>query len=95
MKNVVFYNNNPNPQYAYHDIVIVENNHITHLDALANYTFNRGQITINDNLNLSNFCGLTKIISEIEYFLNEEVYVANNAFNPSKQDMLNGNCSLE
>lgn len=90
IQNVVFSDNQAN----YHVITIWENENITNLDPLANYTYNRGLINIKLNTQLTDLCGLTTIISEIEDFINDYNFATNNGYNPSEMDILNGNCSL-
>jgi len=90
IENVLFTDNNAN----YHALGISGNPKITNLDPLENYTFNKGPISIFDNSTLTDFCGLTKIINEIEEFTNYYNFATNNAYNPSMQDILDGNCFL-
>jgi hypothetical protein len=90
IENIVFSNNSAN----YHSLTIWENINITNLTPLSNFSFNRGKINIDFNSKLTDLCGLTKIISEINNFINDNNFASNNAYNPSEKDILNGNCSI-
>ncbi|WP_299247249.1 hypothetical protein [uncultured Aquimarina sp.] len=87
IENIVF----PN---SYHELVIWENEKITNLNPLENYTFKKGKVTIYFNSNLTDFCGITKLVTEIEDFINDYNFASNNGYNPQESDILNGNCSL-
>jgi hypothetical protein len=90
IENIVFSNNSAN----YHSLTIWENINITNLNPLSNFSYNRGKINIDFNSKLTDLCGLTKIISEINDFINDYNFASNNAYNPSEIDILNGNCSI-
>jgi len=69
-------------------IIIVSN-----LDGLSNLTSVESPwIDIIGNTFLSNFCGLNELIINGGYNGNLTTY--DNAYNPSKQDIIDGNCSL-
>ncbi|WP_178985777.1 fibronectin type III domain-containing protein [Winogradskyella helgolandensis] len=80
-------------QADYHALLIWENANITDLDPMVNFAFNRGIINIQSNPQLSDFCGLTTLISGMDDFMNGYNFASNNAYNPSEMHMLNGNCS--
>lgn len=90
IENVVFTDNSVN----LHEIVIWGNINITDLDPLQNYTFNRGEINIIANTSLTDLCGLTTLITNIDDFINDYNFAVGNAYNPSETDILSGNCSL-
>ncbi|SDI40303.1 fibronectin type III domain-containing protein [Winogradskyella thalassocola] len=89
IENITFSDNQAN----YHALIISGNTNITNLDPLQNFTFNRGLINIHFNSLLSDLCGLTTLISEIDDFMNGYNFATNNAYNPSEMHMLNGECS--
>jgi hypothetical protein len=68
---------------------IRENNLLTKLDVFSNITEIGGSLTINYNDNLTNFCGVTTLVSNGVSSYN----VYGNAFNPTEQDIIDGNCS--
>lgn len=78
------------------NLIIYGNEKIGNLDAFSNLTTVKGDLTIAGNgnsqspLGLNNFCGLTKLIKSNG--LKGTYNVANNKFNPSKQDIISGNC---
>ena len=90
IENIVFSHNSAN----YHSLTIWKNKKIVNLDPLKDYTFNRGKINIDFNSSLTDLCGLTTLISEINHFMNNHNFASNNGYNPSEIDILNGNCSL-
>jgi hypothetical protein len=90
IQNIVFSDNQAN----YHALIIWENINITNLNPLSNYTFNRGLIRVNFNTQLTDLCGLTTLITEIDDFINDYNFASNNGYNPSEADILNGNCSI-
>lgn len=90
IQNIVFSDNQAN----YHALIIWENINITNLNPLSNYTFNRGLIRVNFNAQLTDLCGLTTLITEINDFINDYNFASNNGYNPSEADILNGNCSI-
>lgn len=73
---------------------------ITNLDALSNITevaknftplseFGLAGLEISENLNLTNFCGVQQIFPlDIE----GRIVIKENLFNPTKEDLANGNC---
>lgn len=61
------------------------------INFLENLTL-AGDITIIDNSNLSNFCGLINVFENNG--LTGAFFAGNNLFNPSQIDMENGNCSI-
>ncbi len=64
---------------------------LENLDGLSNLRTVSGSISITWNKNLDNFCGLSNVLKEFE----NTYYVHSNKYNPSKEDILAGNCSLD
>ena len=81
-------------------ISIQRNNNLTNLNALSNLTNVYGNIYIGyiddqtpdeeGNMTLTDYCGLSNLFDTGYY---EEVFIVNNAYNPSVQDITGGNCS--
>ncbi len=84
--------------------LIIENHKaLESLNGLGNLTFVGNQLYIADNPKLSDYCGLTNLIQTegglqegntgdpyfVPYF-----QILDNLYNPSRQDLLEGNCSL-
>lgn len=89
IENVVFDKNS-----NYSEFILWESPKITNLNPLLNYTFRRGEIKIDNNINLTNFCGLKKLFNEISDFINDHNFATRNGYNPNFQDVKNGNCSI-
>ncbi|MHC9088606.1 hypothetical protein ACXIHB_07835 [Tenacibaculum sp. IMCC1] len=90
VQNIV-YDNSPTNK----ELFIQNNPKITTLDALSNYTFERGVIDISNNKKLVNFCGLKKLLTEIKHKdFDENNFIYNNAYNPSINDILGKKCNL-
>ncbi|APD06651.1 hypothetical protein UJ101_01123 [Flavobacteriaceae bacterium UJ101] len=71
------------------ELVISDNKNLTSLEGLNNINFVE-RIGITENTNLIDFCSIYELItSETLYIF--DVY--NNSYNPTKEDILNGNCS--
>ncbi|MDN3725500.1 hypothetical protein QRD02_14010, partial [Aequorivita sp. SDUM287046] len=72
-------------------IVITDNDNLTNLNGLNNLIEVGQQMRIWQNSNLSDFCALTDLCvsGNLSSFSAE-----NNAYNPTKQDIIDGNCSL-
>jgi hypothetical protein len=64
---------------------------LTNLDGLINLEGTFNGITITNNTELVNFCGLTKLINGGGN--KSSYYILNNGYNPTVQDMNDGNCS--
>lgn len=74
-------------------LFIQNNPKITTLEAISNYTFERGVINISSNSKLANFCGLKKLLTEITHKeFDEHNFIYENAYNPSLHDILNEAC---
>lgn len=73
------------------DLYIAYNNSLPNLDAFTNL-LNTGDCTVINNETLSDLCGLYNLAvnNGIQYFYT----VQGNAYNPTRQDIINGNCSL-
>lgn len=75
-------------------IAISNNDKITNLDALENVTLEDGRLYVALNPELVNLCGLTKLIKKIDSEgLSTTTTIEDNKFNPTFQDILDGNCS--
>ncbi len=73
------------------DFKIRENAKLINLNGLSNLQYVGYSLNINHNEVLSDLCGITPLINSngIQY----KYYVSSNAYNPTEQDILNGNCS--
>lgn len=71
---------------------ISNNNVLKNLDGLANLNFVDRDLNIGANPNLSDFCGLQRLL--LNNGLGRDYRVNGNAYNPSKQDIIDGNCRL-
>ena len=72
------------------NVQIIDNPILSNLDGLASIiTIEDGILEIINNRNLVNFCGLSGLIGSITET------ISNNAFNPSLQDILGGDCKTE
>ncbi|MDC8000367.1 cadherin repeat domain-containing protein [Aequorivita todarodis] len=71
--------------------IIIERNNLINLNGLENLIEVAQQFRIWQNPNLTDFCALTNLCvsGNLPSFLTES-----NAYNPTKQDIINGNCSL-
>ena len=72
------------------DINIGDNELLENIDALSSLQESQELIIVN-NPALTNFCGLTTLIQSNGFSGN--YIVSNNAFNPTQQDIIDGNCS--
>ncbi len=99
--NIIDFNGFTNLSFIQGDLIIVENPELISLDGLEALTTIGGDITIQDNGSLTDYCALTSVINnglQGEYlpedYDNPYYYGSyNNAYNPSQQDIINGNCS--
>ncbi len=74
------------------DQITIENNPLlTELNAFENLT-SVGTLNINSNATLTNFCDLELLI--LGNGIAESYTIKNNAYNPTQQDFIDGNCSL-
>jgi len=75
-------------------LVISQNNLLTNIDGLSNINSPIGTISFGGNDLLNDFCGIRHVF--LEYGLIDENYylVSGNAYNPSQQGIIDGNCSL-
>ena len=67
-------------------LYIQNNLSLTHLNGLENLTSSYGTSEISNNESLVNFCGLINFTSNLTIY--------DNAYNPTLEDIQNGNCSL-
>jgi hypothetical protein len=58
------------------------------LEGLQNINSFNGKLKFRNNQALSNFCAVSNSINAAE-----SIDIQNNAYNPSKEDILAGNCS--
>jgi len=70
---------------------IIRNEGLLNLDGLANLNSVNGFFNIIDNSLLVDFCGLQPIVSNGG--VDNTLAISGNAFNPSEQDIIDGNCS--
>ncbi|MGK0387071.1 MAG: hypothetical protein ACI849_001691 [Patiriisocius sp.] len=61
------------------------------LNGLENLSQVGRNLIIENNLELVNLCGITNLVSQDGIL--EDYIVFDNAYNPSQQDILDGNCS--
>ncbi|HPF10573.1 MAG TPA: hypothetical protein PKW08_04635 [Flavobacteriaceae bacterium] len=80
-------------EYISNDLQIFHNPQITNLDGFANMTLdpdnNDLQFKIYDNILLTDFCGLMTVEN-----LPTNIHFTGNGYNPSYDDIQDGNCSL-
>lgn len=82
---------------AFSNLTTIENNlfirglAITDIDFISNVETVGNDLNIDYNENLSDFCGLNTLI--FNNGLVGNFYLNNNLYNPTKEDILNGNCS--
>lgn len=74
------------------DLSIIQNSSLTNLDGLDNLTTVEGHLDVIANSTLANLCGLQTLL--IGNGLNFTYEVTGNLYNPSQQDIIDGNCSL-
>ncbi|SRX56041.1 hypothetical protein AEQU1_03067 [Aequorivita sp. CIP111184] len=63
---------------------------LTNLNDLSNLQSFGGVLTIWANETLTDFCGLTTAVLN----MNKPLDITNNLYNPTLQDFINGDCSL-
>ena len=68
---------------------IEDNLSLESLKGLDNISLIGNHFEITGNSSLTEFCDLRSYLSNTSF----NPYIANNGFNPSKQDIINGNCS--
>ena len=73
-------------------LYLTNNPDLTNLDSLDNLNIIGDDLSISENISLTNFCGLQTVIQNNGPGGDYRVY--GNAYNPTRQDILNGNCSL-
>jgi hypothetical protein len=71
-------------------LTIIYNN-IANLDALTNVKTVKGDLWISNNSNLNDLCGIKTLATEGEIVGN--IYISENKYNPSIDDIKAGNCS--
>lgn len=71
------------------EVEIRNNFQLTNLDALSNSTFNNYYIAITDNVHLNDFCGIYQISNSAD----DTFHAYGNAYNPTVNDIISGNCS--
>ncbi|MDX1784272.1 MAG: hypothetical protein R3361_08945, partial [Aequorivita vladivostokensis] len=72
-------------------VLIEKNENIQNLNGLENLQEVGYEMVVMQNINLSDFCAITNLCvsGNIDNF-----YTETNAYNPTKQDIIDGNCSL-
>ena len=73
-------------------ITFNNNNFLTNLDGLANINTITNDLKITSNNALSDFCGLNEVV--FANGIGGDYIVDTNGYNPTQQDILDGNCSL-
>ncbi|WP_339701525.1 hypothetical protein [uncultured Marixanthomonas sp.] len=73
-------------------LMIGYNDSIENLDGLQNISHIGEDLRIFNNVTLTDFCGLTPLVTGYDISGYLEIY--ENAYNPSQQDIIDGNCSL-
>tara|TARA_R100000306_G_scaffold59650_1_gene58922 strand:- start:100 stop:1206 length:1107 start_codon:yes stop_codon:yes gene_type:complete len=73
------------------DFKIRDNTQIYNLNGLSNLQYVGNNLSVHDNTSLSDFCGITPIITNDG--VQGAVNIFFNAYNPTEQDIINGNCS--
>ncbi|MDD7885919.1 hypothetical protein [Flavivirga sp. 57AJ16] len=79
---------------GYSNFEIKNNPNLSNLDDLSNLEVVNSkhlQLQIHSNASLSNFCGLNNLVLSNTNLLNLDI--ANNSFNPTLEDLTNGDCS--
>ncbi len=71
-------------------IVISNNSGILDINSLLNITVNSGSITITDNSDLGSFCGIRPLLQSGNFTGNYNV--SGNFYNPTLQEITDGNC---
>jgi len=74
-------------------LTIRENVSLTNLNGLSNLTTLGDWVFIINNTTLTDFCGLNEVVINGD-FSGGAYNVYNNAYNPTVQDIIDGNCSL-
>lgn len=70
------------------------NSVLTNLDGLSNITTALEYISIQENDLLDDFCGIRHVFLEYGEIDWTDYIIVDNAYNPSQQDIIDGNCSL-
>lgn len=76
------------------ELVIGGNNLLTNIDGLSNLNSPVGKISMVSNDLLNDFCGIRHVFLEYGEIDAANYNVGGNAYNPSQQDIIDGNCSL-
>ena len=74
------------------DLIIRECFKLTNLNGASNITSIGGNLSIHSNLELSDFCGLSNLL--IGGYFEGTYKVYQNAYNPTQQDVIDGNCAI-
>jgi hypothetical protein len=72
-------------------IILADNNSLQNLNGFESLELIQSFIEIEENESLTDFCGLTNVLTLNG--LQGEYRVSDNAFNPTQQDIIDGNCS--
>ncbi|SNY99932.1 hypothetical protein [Flagellimonas pacifica] len=89
IEKVEFKNNSRN----YYHLAITDSPLITNLDPLINYSIPSGNINIRENTSLTDLCGITQLAIDFNDEIGDNFSIRDNLYNPSLQDIVDGNCS--
>jgi hypothetical protein len=79
-----------NLEHIEQDLVIADNALLAEVDALGALTTLNRDLQVNDNASLTDFCGLKPLIDN---GFSNSFEITGNAFNPTQQNISEGNCS--
>ncbi|MBX2827594.1 MAG: hypothetical protein KTR22_05495 [Flavobacteriaceae bacterium] len=82
----------PNLETVQGDFSILTNSSLTSITGLSGLNFVGGNFHVRQNSSLSDFCAFTPFIENGT--IGQEYLIIGNAYNPTQQDILEGNCSL-
>ncbi|GHC54777.1 cadherin repeat domain-containing protein [Ulvibacter litoralis] len=74
------------------ELSIFNNNSLSNIDGLSNLSTLTDNLFIEMNNNLTDLCGLQNLLTNGG--LSGDYTVVNNAYNPTEQDIIDGNCSI-
>ncbi|PHS62556.1 MAG: hypothetical protein COB12_10535 [Flavobacterium sp.] len=73
-------------------VIISENNQLVNLDGFGNLQYVGTSFVIDYNNSLTDFCGITTLVTNNG--IGGSFIISDNEYNPTQQDILDGNCSL-
>ncbi|QMU65263.1 MAG: hypothetical protein GKR88_13820 [Flavobacteriaceae bacterium] len=77
---------------SFHYLAIQNNTVLTNISGISNLMTLTGNLQIKTNSSLSNLCAITSLINN-GGATGSKYQVENNAYNPTRQDIIDGNCS--